>query len=150
MIREGDKVWIVPNAGGELHPAIVIRISKDQQYAVVAAGTGTKRVEFNPIEVDPSRRVYKALRFSKKTYFYQNAVHVRAIAEITVRDTPAIRCPLALWGPLQVLARAGAQSKLSDKDFREWWPEDDGIPQGRPTSRRLPNRHLMPTRPTPQ
>jgi hypothetical protein len=127
MVREGDKAWIVPNAGGEPHPAIVIRISKDGRHALVISGTGTGPRDFPHEAVDPNLRVNKALRFSKKTYFYQNAVHVRAVGEVIVRDTPPIRCPRALWERLQVLALAGAREKLSRKDFSDWWPNADPL-----------------------
>jgi hypothetical protein len=133
MICEGEKVWIVPNPGGDLHPAIVIRVSKDGQYAVVIAGTGTGPRDVAHVVVDSITRLGKALRLSKKTYFYQNAVCVRAINDISVRENPPIRCPIALWGPLQALARTGAEVKLSKKDFREWWPEASEVSSPAPS-----------------
>jgi hypothetical protein len=57
MLREDDKVWIVPNPGGQLHPAIVIKISKDEQRAIVISGTGTERRDIPCVMVDPVTRV---------------------------------------------------------------------------------------------
>jgi hypothetical protein len=122
-IREGEKVWIVPNHGGEAHPAIVIKLSPDGKRALVLSGTGTAGYDIPREVVDPARRANKALKLSKTTYFYQNAVHVRRVDQLECRDTPALRCPLALWEKLQILALAGAKEKLAAKDLREWWPE---------------------------
>lgn len=128
MVREGDKVWIVPNPGGEQHPAIVVHLSADGQRAIVMPGTGTGPRDIPHISIDPIRRVGMALRLSKKTYFYQTSVCVRGVDELIIRDKPALRCPIALWPQFQALARAGAQVKLSEKDFREWWPDADTKP----------------------
>jgi hypothetical protein len=137
MIREGDKVWVIPNPGGEPHPAIVVHLSADGKRAVVMPGTGTGPRDIPHVLVDPSRRVGMSLRLSKKTYFYQTAVCVRNIEELIVRDTPALRCPIVMWPRFQALARAGAQAKLSAKDLREWWPDAEAGPapiMGAPTT----------------
>ena len=118
-----DKVWIIPNHGGDPHPAIVIRLSSDGRRALVLSGTGTGPRDIPHEVVDPERRANKALRLNKKTYFYQSALHVRLVDELVCHETPAIRCPLALWEKLQVLALAGARAKLSEQDLHEWWPE---------------------------
>lgn len=122
-LQAADKVWVVPNQGGERHPAIVIRVSADGTRALVLSGTGTGPRDIPHEVVDPDRRANKALRLSKKTYFYESAIHVRRVEELECRETPPIRCPLALWEKLQTLALAGARAKLSANDLREWWPE---------------------------
>jgi hypothetical protein len=85
-----DKVWIVPNSGGEPHPAIVIRLSADGTRALVLSGTGTGPRDIPHEVVDPERRANKPLRLSKKTYFYQSALHVRRVDELECRETPPI------------------------------------------------------------
>jgi hypothetical protein len=126
VIRPGDKVWIIPNLGGEPHPAVVIRVSSDGGHALVLSGTGTGPRDLPYELVDPSRRLSKPLRLTKPTYFYQSAVHVRPVDDLKP-DEPAARCPLPLWEKLQVLALAGARDKLSRNDFRAWWPDADPL-----------------------
>lgn len=128
-VRPGEKVWITPNLGGEPHPAIVIRVSGDGKLALVLSGTGTGPRDIPHEVVDPVLRANKALKLTKKTYFYQNAIHVRSVGALICRDTPPLRCPLGLWEKLQTLALAGARACFSAQDFREWWPEP---PSGEP------------------
>jgi hypothetical protein len=123
VVREGTKVWITPNRGGEPHPAIVIRVSPDGKRALVLSGTGTGPRDIPHVVVDPARRTGMPLRLSKKTYFYQTAVHVRSVDELEVRENTPVQCPVLFWGSLQELARAGARDKLSREEFAEWWPD---------------------------
>jgi hypothetical protein len=121
--RPGDKVWIVPSPGVDPHLAIVIQLSSDKKRALVLSGTGTGPRDIPHVVVDPERRANKALKLSKKTYFYRDALHVRPVDELKCRETPALRCPLVLWGQLKVLAMEGARAKFSTREFHEWWPE---------------------------
>jgi hypothetical protein len=66
----------------------------------------------------------KPLMLNKRTYFYESAIHVRAISEIEP-DKSGGRFPLPLWPKLRPLAIEGARKRLSTNDFREWWPEGE-------------------------
>jgi hypothetical protein len=140
MLHRGDKVWIVPNSGGEPHPAIVIRLSADGQSALVISGTGTGPRDEPHEVVEPGRRATAALKITKKTYFYEGALHVRRVENLEVRETPALKCPLTLWEKLQALALAGARRKLSTKDFAEYWPEEQAAAEAtaKPISHPVP------------
>ena len=118
-------VWIVPNYGGELHPAFVIRISSDRLHALVLSGTGTGPRDYEHLVVEPHLRRNKKLRLSKTTYFYARAAHVRAISEIVVRSASPITFPIDDWERLRQLAFNGSKAKLSEGDFAEWWPKGE-------------------------
>ncbi len=117
-LQSGERVWI--NAG-ERHPAIVVRLSRDGKYALLAQGTGTARAEPH-VAVDPARRVSKPLRFTKVTHFYEGGVVVRHVDEIEALVPPAM-CPRAIWVELHelALARVRRQPQLP---FPDEWSEE--------------------------
>ncbi len=123
MIREGELVWVIDPVG-KLRPAFVICLATNGTHALVLSGTGTAGRDVPHAMVDPERRANKSLRFSKKTYFYADNVHVRRLDELQA-SSPPVRCPNVLWLELRPLAQAGAASRLSANDFREWWPPED-------------------------
>jgi hypothetical protein len=122
-VREGTKVWFVPNAGGTKHPGIVIRVSADGSCVLLLGGTGTGPRDIPHVVVQPFTRIGKALGLDKPTYFYETAVHVRALAEVEPAF-PARLCPLPVFNELRKLARRGAEGVLSDEQVRAWWPPE--------------------------
>lgn len=64
-MNRGDLAWVDAD---KRRPAIILRVSDDQ--VTVIYGTGTVRLEWGHVCVQPNSRAGKVLKLSKPTYFY--------------------------------------------------------------------------------
>ena len=108
-LKPGDGV-LVDNHG--IHPAVVLRVADDS--VVVICGTGTRRRDFDFVEVKPRSRAAMAMGLHKSTYFYPAGVAVIQDAGAIQKKTR--RCPPNIFHKLEALAASSQTAALDDED----------------------------------
>ncbi|MFL5356520.1 hypothetical protein [Archangium sp.] len=103
---------------GKERPAIIVRIFKDEERALVVCGTGTPRTEYVAIEVRENSAAGKALRLDKPTWFYATALrsvklsHLKAIEGICLPEL-FLQVRLLVEGALAALPSGELTKDLS-------------------------------------
>ncbi|HEX8701441.1 MAG TPA: hypothetical protein VF815_21620 [Myxococcaceae bacterium] len=69
-----DRGVALVEINGKERPAIIVRIFKEEERALVVYGTGTRRTELLVVEVPEVSAAGRALKLTKPTCFYGNAV----------------------------------------------------------------------------
>lgn len=121
-LRPRGVAWV--NIGGAPHPAIVVRLFREEDRAVVLCGTGTKRTEYAVIEVPTHSAAGKALKLTKDTFFY--AAQVRNVRLGYLRADSGL-CPPELFLQVRYLVE-GALSVLTPA-MQIQGLEEDAIPR---------------------
>jgi len=86
---------------GKERPAVIVRIFKEEERALVVCGTGTRRTELLVVEVPESSAAGRALKLTKPTYFYANAL--RSVKLSYLRPSEG-HCPPELFLQIRALA----------------------------------------------
>lgn len=84
----------VVEINGKTRPAVVFRIFKDEERALIIYGTGTERDEFAVIKVTDRSATGRALGLTKTTYFYGDALRSVKLSHLKASTG---YCPPALF-----------------------------------------------------
>jgi hypothetical protein len=106
QLRERGVAYVEVN--GKERPAIVVRIFRDEARALVLCGTGTRRTELVTLEVPEKSAASRALRLTKTTWFYANALRSVKLSHLRASEG---QCPPELFLQVRLLVE-GALAAL--------------------------------------
>jgi len=113
------------------HPAVVVRIFKDEGRALIIYGTGTARDELVAIRVPDRSASARALRLTKTTYFYGDALRSVKLSHLTVQQG---RCPPELFLQIRTLVEGALATRASGEFLKDLAPDAIPIPAVLPST----------------
>lgn len=122
QLRERGVAYV--EVSGKERPAIVIRIFKAEGRALVVCGTGTSRSELAVVAVPETSAAGRALRLTKATYFYGDAL--KSVKLDYLKPTAGL-CPPELFFQVRLLVE-GALLTLAPGALLKDLPDEAAAP----------------------